>query len=45
VKDRDDAMAGSGASISTSPDINSKATPSSTEGTVSPSTADTAATK
>lgn len=45
VKDRDDAMTGSSASTSTSPDINSKATPPSTEGTVSPSTAETATTK
>ena len=34
-------VTGSGTSTSTSPDINNKATPSSTEGTVSPSTATT----
>jgi len=40
LKDRDDAATtGSSASTSASPDIDSKATPSSTEGTVSPSTA------
>jgi len=42
LKDRDDAVtSGSATSTSTSPDINNKATPSSTEGTVSPSTATT----
>ena len=42
LKDGDDtAPSGSATSTSTSPDINNKATPSSTEGTVSPSTATT----
>lgn len=41
LKDRDGATTGSSPSTSTSPDINSSATPSSTEGTVSPSTATT----
>ena len=41
LKDRDDTTVGSAPSTSVSPDVNSKATPSSTEGTVSPSTATT----
>jgi hypothetical protein len=41
LKDSGDATTGSAATTSTSPDINSTATPSSTEGTVSPSTTTT----
>jgi hypothetical protein len=41
LKDRDDATSSSGVTTSASPDINNKAMPPSTEGTVSPSTATT----